>query len=79
MLYLDTIDIPTPTPYDRDDPLKQTENLSYVLLQILAAAKTAAIDLDIIDAVKSLQFNQINIDLGDVKITMTGKSTEIAN
>jgi hypothetical protein len=36
---LSTVTIPTPTAYDVDAPLKNVENLAYVLLQILTVAK----------------------------------------
>lgn len=77
---LTTITIPTPEPYQKQDPTRNQENLAYVQMQIYAALKAAGetvsmnpstaltVDLtDLIQAVKDLQFNgeEISFPLPD--------------
>lgn len=38
---LTQVTVPTPQPYDANDPTRQVENLCYVALQLLALAKDA--------------------------------------
>ena len=42
---LSTVTVPTPAPYDADDPLKNLGDLAYVILQILTVAKAADVKL----------------------------------
>jgi hypothetical protein len=42
---LSTVEIPTPTAYDVDDPLKNLGDLAYVMLQILTVAKANSVKL----------------------------------
>lgn len=66
---LSSITIPTPEPFDPENPTKQLENLAYVKLQIYALEKTAGFIRsdsaksieDVIDILADLA---VNIDLG---------------
>ena len=42
---LSTVTVPTPAPYDADDPLKNLGDLAYVILQILTVAKADDVKL----------------------------------
>jgi hypothetical protein len=75
MAALTTVTIPTPEPYDASNPDKQRENLCYVVLQILLAAKTnnESVSLD----TDALTFNGQVLDLGFLRVTMDGKVTSL--
>ena len=45
-LDLSTITIPTPEAFDEDNPTQEMENLCYVILQVLAKAKSQGIVFD---------------------------------
>jgi hypothetical protein len=87
---LTPVTIPTPQPYDDKDPTRQLENLSYVLLQMLDQAKTAgftfsdaqaelSVDVSGIEAaIQDLKYNSQVIDLGPIKIFLTGKTVSLS-
>lgn len=74
---LENITIPTPAPYDSDDPLQQTENLCYVILQVLQKIQTAQLDIDVVDAIKALSFNGQEVDFGTFRVRFDGKTASI--
>ena len=55
---LSTVTVPTPAPYDADDPLKNLGDLAYVILQILTVAKAADVKLggsgDLMETIESM-------------------------
>lgn len=86
---LTAVTIPTPQPYDDKDPQRQIENLSYVVLQILSQAKLAGftfndaqvsltVDVSGIEsAIRDLKYNGEIIDLGPIKLYLTGKTISL--
>lgn len=83
---LSSVTIPTPQPYDDKEPTRQLENLSYVLLQMFDQAKQAGftfndatVDVSGIEqAVQDLKYNGQVIDLGPIKIFLTGKTVSLS-
>jgi len=45
-ILLSQLTIPTPEPYQKNEPTKQLENVCYVLLQMLVIGKTSGMILD---------------------------------
>lgn len=86
---LSQVTIPTPQPYDNKDANKQRENLCYVLLQVVSQAKQAGFTLTdtqvsltvdvtgIEDALRDLKYNSEVLDLGPIKIYLTGKTLSL--
>lgn len=77
------ITIPTPAAYDSSDPAKQRENLCYVALQILAAAKSAeepiSINVDALQsAVEDLTFSGERIEIPALGIMLQKLGKTIA-
>ena len=54
---LSTITIPTPEPYQKNEPDQQRENLAFVVLQVIETIKqqNPIFDVDIVQAIKDLQ------------------------
>lgn len=78
MISLSSITIPTPQPYDKTQPERQRENLSYVLLQILQEAK-AANDDDPFGLLGALQQSAatVQVELEDLAIKVFGQAAII--
>lgn len=74
MISLSDITIPEPHPYDAQDPQKQRENLAYVALQILTAAKANG-DIDPFGILANRPL--INIELDDLGIKTFGEAAII--
>lgn len=77
MIDFSSLTIPTPGPYQDTNPHRQRENLCYVLLQILGQLNTNAVelpDIDVVKALKDLQFNHIVFDLGAIRIILDGRT-----
>jgi hypothetical protein len=81
-IYLTNLTVPTPTPYSAEDPLKNLGDLCYVLLQIAQQAQQAQFEisdqgaanlLEIKSAVDALAYNGQVLDMGDLKLILTGK------
>jgi hypothetical protein len=66
----------TPEPYNPFRPDKQRENLAAVWMQILdqLADQGEILDIDLIEVIKALQFNNAVIRWGDLEITLTHQS-----
>jgi hypothetical protein len=87
---LSAVTIPTPQPYDDKEPTQQLENLSYVLLQIIEQAKasgftfndaqvTLTVDVSGVEsAIRDLKYNSETLDLGPIRIHLTGKAVSIS-
>lgn len=77
---LANITIPTPEPYNSDDPLKQHENLCYAILQLLQELQTNNIDIDIVKALRDLQFNGLTVDVPNLlQLRYDGKTASIGS
>jgi hypothetical protein len=86
---LSAVTIPTPEPYDKKDPQKQLENLSYVLLQIISTAKLAgftfndaqgglSVDVSGLEgAIRDLKYNEQVLDLGVARLQFLGKTVSM--
>lgn len=74
MLTLTDITIPTPAPYDADEPLKQLENLCYVVLQVLQKFQAAETDVDAVTAIKDLQYSGLVAKFGNVEFWLHSKA-----
>jgi hypothetical protein len=74
------ITVPTPEPYNDENVHKQRENLAYVVLQMIAQAKQEGFtisDSGIEDAIKTLQWNTVMLDLGPIKILLDNTSLAV--
>lgn len=78
MIDLTGITIPTPTPYSATDPQQQRENLCYVLLQVLQKFQAAETDVDVVTALKDLQFENITFTFGNLKVVFDGKTASLS-
>ena len=86
---LSQVTIPTPQPYNNKENNQQRENLCYVLLQAIGQAKQAGftfadtqasltIDVSGIEsALRDLKYNSEVLDLGPIKIYLTGKTLSL--
>lgn len=70
MLDISPISIPTPEPYDDQNPERQRENLAFVALQIIqllhAQQPVLSVGDDLVQAVRDLQFSTAHIKIGEL-------------
>lgn len=78
---LGSITFPAPEPYDPAHPERNRENLAYLLIQVLdrVVQGQETLDLDIVEAVRGLQFNHATIRWGDVEIILTNTATSVSS
>lgn len=79
MIDMSLITVPTSEPYDSTHPQRQAENAAYVALQIMTQVKAEypELDIDLVDAVRSLGFNHASIRWGDIEITLSNTTSTI--
>lgn len=77
MIDFSALNIPPPAPYSSTEPDKQRENLAYVCVQILQQLYTNNVkleDLDVVRALKDLQYNHLVFDFGAIRIILDGRT-----
>lgn len=79
MITCATLIVPTPEPYNETAPNKQRENLAYVALQMIGQMQQTGdvIEPGLTQAVQDLKYNGQIIDLGPLKIQLTGQTLSI--
>ena len=67
---------PTPEPFDKTQPEKQRENMAFVMMQVIDQfiQQQGTLDIDIVEAIKALQFNHAVVRWGDLEITLSNQS-----